>query len=62
MSGRHSDLPASRSGGMLKAGSTTFAGVIFGALATFVLTRRPYPPGAVVPGGVDEPGWGGPGA
>jgi len=26
-------------------------------LATFVFTRQPYPPGAVVPGGVAEPGW-----
>lgn len=30
-------------------------------LATFVLTRRPYAPGEVVPGGVDERGWHRPG-
>ena len=26
-------------------------------LATFVLTRRPYDPGAVIPGGLDDRGW-----
>lgn len=29
-------------------------------LATFVLTRVPYPPGPVVPGGVPDPAWQGP--
>ncbi|MCM4076170.1 serine hydrolase domain-containing protein [Paractinoplanes hotanensis] len=26
-------------------------------LGTFVFTRRPYDPAAVIPGGIDEPGW-----